>query len=107
MASRTLSDGLYKLCFPTTDLAISFVRLNILGYRVGIRAFEMMSWRAEAASKAPKREIRFLPALMVIHTQLWKAIFGKQADGIEKSVEKEDECEQLKFLINLFFDDGS
>lgn len=28
-------------------------------------------------------------------TQVWKACFGKPADGIEKSVEKEDECESI------------
>ena len=67
-------------------------RLNVLGYRVGIRIFELMSWRAESSTKAPKREIRFLPALMSIHTQFWRAVFGKPADGIEKSVENEDEC---------------
>ncbi|KZS90302.1 TRAPP I complex [Sistotremastrum niveocremeum HHB9708] len=66
-------------------------RLNILGYRVGTRTFELMSWRAEATSKAPKREIRFLPALMIIHTQLWRAVFGKPADALEKSVENDDE----------------
>jgi trafficking protein particle complex subunit 5 len=66
--------------------------LNILGYRVGIREFEMLSYRNESSSKQPKRETRFLPALMMIHTQLWKAVFGKPADAIEKSVEKEDEC---------------
>lgn len=49
-------------------------------------------WRAESSSKAPKREIRFLPALMSIHTQVWKAVFGKPADAIEKSVENADEC---------------
>ena len=52
-----------------------------------------MAWRAEAASKAPKREIRFLPALMLIHTQVWRAVFEKLADAIEKSVENEYECE--------------
>ncbi|KAF9015405.1 TRAPP complex subunit trs31 [Cyathus striatus] len=66
-------------------------RLNTLGYRVGTRVLELMSWRAEASSKTPKREIRFLPALMSIHTQLWKAVFGKPADAIEKSVENADE----------------
>jgi hypothetical protein len=53
---------------------------------------ELMVWRAESSSKAPKREIRFLPALMSIHTQVWKAVFGKPADAIEKSVENADEC---------------
>ncbi|EED81507.1 predicted protein [Postia placenta Mad-698-R] len=50
-----------------------------------------MTWRNEAASKAPKREIRFLPALMSIHTQVWRAVFGRPADAIEKSVENADE----------------
>ncbi|KAG1777362.1 NO signaling/Golgi transport ligand-binding domain-containing protein [Suillus clintonianus] len=66
-------------------------RLNTLGYRAGTRVLELMVWRAESSSKAPKREIRFLPALMSIHTQVWRAVFGRPADAIEKSVENEDE----------------
>ncbi|PAV21797.1 TRAPP complex subunit trs31 [Pyrrhoderma noxium] len=66
-------------------------RLNVLGYRIGTRVLELMVWRAEGQSKAPKREIRFLPALMSIHTQVWRAVFGKPADAIEKSVEHDDE----------------
>ncbi|KAK2461730.1 hypothetical protein APHAL10511_006193 [Amanita phalloides] len=66
-------------------------RLNTLGYRVGTRVLELIVWRAESSSKAPKREIRLLPALMYIHTQIWKAVFGKPADAIEKSVENADE----------------
>ncbi|KIK51247.1 hypothetical protein GYMLUDRAFT_101111 [Collybiopsis luxurians FD-317 M1] len=41
--------------------------------------------------RAPKREIRRLPALMAIHTQIWRAVFGRPADAIEKSVENVDE----------------
>lgn len=78
----------FKCTFPN----ISY-RLNVLGYRVGCRAFELASWRAESSSKNSKREIRFLPALMIIHTQLWRAVFGRPADAIERSVEKEDECQ--------------
>ncbi|RDB29171.1 Transport protein particle subunit trs31 [Hypsizygus marmoreus] len=66
-------------------------RLNTLGYRIGTRVLELMVWRSESSSKTPKREIRFLPALMSIHTQVWKAVFGKPADAIEKSVENADE----------------
>jgi hypothetical protein len=55
-----------------------------------------MAWRAESGSKAPKREVRFLPALVSIHTQVWKAVFGKPADAIEKSVSNEDECASLR-----------
>ena len=72
-----------------------YSRLNILGYRVGMRVLELMVWRVESSSKAPKREIRFLPALMSIHTQVWRAVFGRPADSIEKSVENQDECKLL------------
>ncbi|KAK0232824.1 NO signaling/Golgi transport ligand-binding domain-containing protein [Armillaria fumosa] len=70
-------------------------RLNTLGYRIGTRVLELMVWRAESSSKAPKREIRLLPSLMSIHTQVWRAVFGKPADAIEKSVENADECMPL------------
>ena len=76
-------------------ILLIYVRLSTLGYRIGTRVFELMSWRSEATSKAPKREIRFLPALMLIHTQVWRAVFAKPADAIEKSVENDDECELL------------
>lgn len=53
---------------------------------------ELLTWRTESITRAPKREIRFLPALRSIHAQVWRAVFGKQADAIEKSVENDDEC---------------
>ncbi|TFK57674.1 transporter particle subunit trs31 [Heliocybe sulcata] len=66
-------------------------RLNTLGYRIGTRVLELQVWRTESTSKAPKRETRFLQALMSIHTQVWRTCFGKAADGLEKSVENDDE----------------
>ncbi|KAJ4471395.1 TRAPP complex subunit trs31 [Lentinula edodes] len=66
-------------------------RLNTLGYRVGTRVLELTAYRAESSLKAPKREIRLLPALMAIHTQVWRAVYGRPADAIEKSVENVDE----------------
>ena len=70
------------------------LRLNTLGYRIGTRVLELMVWRTEGSSKAPKREIKLLSVLMMIHTQVWKAVFGKPADAIERSVENPDECAQ-------------
>lgn len=95
----TLSAGQsgYLLC--TMVVLNIFYSLNTLGYRLGTRVLELMVWRAESASKTPKREIRFLPALMSIHTNVWKAVFGKPADAIEKSVENEDECTNEYFLV--------
>lgn len=92
--ARSINDSLIDV----RDLS-----LNTLGYRIGTRVLELMAWRVESGSKAPKREVRFLPALMLIHTQVWKAVFGKQADAIEKSVSNEDECVSLDlcFIIGL------
>jgi hypothetical protein len=36
-----------------------------------------------------------IPALQFVHTQVYKYIFGKPADGLERSVEGEDECMSL------------
>lgn len=63
-----------------------------MGYRVGTRVLELLFWRNESTSKVPKREIRLLPILIMIQTQLWKAVFGKPADGLEKSSTNVDEC---------------
>lgn len=41
----------------------------------------------------PKREHRLIPILQFVHTQVYKYCFGKPADGLERSVEGEDECE--------------
>lgn len=62
-------------------------RLNDFGYRVGWRMHELIVWR----EKNPKREIRLLGVLYFVHTNVWKALFGKAADGLEKSTENEDE----------------
>lgn len=40
----------------------------------------------------PKREHRLIPILQFVHTQIFKYCFGKPADGLERSVEGEDEC---------------
>lgn len=60
-----------------------------------MRVSELLVWRTEGTSKAPKREIRLREALLFVHTQVWKAVFAKPADAVEKSVEKDDECEFL------------
>ncbi|KAG0260378.1 TRAPP subunit trs31 [Actinomortierella ambigua] len=62
-------------------------KLNELGYRVGIRALDLMVWR----DKNSKRETKVLGMLYFIHTTVWKNLFGKQADSLEKSTENDDE----------------
>jgi hypothetical protein len=95
MGLVTLSDGeyLFQPCINRVQIRETWsCRLNTIGYRVGLRVSELLAWRNEGSSKAPKREIRLRDTLLFVHTQVWKAVFGKPADGVEKSVEKDDEC---------------
>lgn len=56
-------------------------RLSELGVRVGIRALEMITHR----EKANKKEIKLVSMLQFLTTTVWKSLFGKVADGLEKN----------------------
>ena len=73
-------------------------RLNEMGYRVGQRALELIVWR----EKNSRRETRFLGILQFIHTVIWKTLFGKPADSLEKSREHDDECTFLSSTPDLY-----
>ncbi|KAJ1978635.1 protein particle complex subunit [Dimargaris verticillata] len=62
-------------------------KLNELGFGVGVRLLELTMWR----EKTIRREIRVLNILYFVHNVIWKALFGKQADALEKSTDNEDE----------------
>ncbi|KAH8090695.1 NO signaling/Golgi transport ligand-binding domain-containing protein [Filobasidium floriforme] len=68
-------------------------RLSTLGREAGIRIISLHLLRAAQTSnnKDPKKEYRLIPALQFIHTQVYRYCFGKAADGLEKSVEGDDE----------------
>lgn len=68
-------------------------RLSTLGHAAGIRIISLLLLRnAQAAGiKDPKREHRLIPILQFIHTQVYRYCFGRPADGLERSVEGEDE----------------
>lgn len=80
-------------------------RLSLFGYRVGQRVLPLLYQRLEFPiapsqssatsnyNRTPKREVRLLAVLLWLHTQLWKALFGRAADSLERSTEKSDECE--------------
>lgn len=57
-------------------------RLSDVGYPVGVRLLELISWR----DKPGKREVKIVGILSLISKELWKALFGKQADSLEKSI---------------------
>ncbi|ADV20488.1 BET3 family protein [Cryptococcus gattii E566] len=68
-------------------------RLSSLGYDAGQRILPLLLLRNIHASgiKEPKREHRLIPILQFIHTQVYRYCFGKAADGLERSVEEENE----------------
>lgn len=66
-----------------------YLRLNQLGYRIGQRTLELLTLRD---GKAAKRETKILGVLQFINTSVWRTLFGKTADGLEKSRDSEYEC---------------
>ncbi|KAA8912880.1 NO signaling/Golgi transport ligand-binding domain-containing protein [Sphaerosporella brunnea] len=63
-------------------------KLNIQGYAIGQRLFELLLYRE---GRSAKRETRLLGILQFIAQTLYRHLFGKSADGLEKSREHEDE----------------
>jgi len=74
-----------------------------MGYRVGQRLLELIVWR----EKNSRRETRILGILQFIHTVVWKTLFGKPADSLEKSTEHDDECTIPRPCIKLTSRHGS
>ena len=66
-------------------------RLEEAGRGVGHRVLELVSYR----ERAGKRETRIIPMLQFVTGAAWKALFGKSADGLEKSTQSKSE-----YMIN-------
>ena len=62
------------------------------GYGIGVRMSELCFFR----EKNGKREIKVVGILSYIKDNIWKTMFGKPADSLERATDKQDEC-------NLFF----
>ncbi|GAA6011216.1 hypothetical protein JCM11491_006760 [Sporobolomyces phaffii] len=75
-------------------------RLSILGYRVGTRLVELLPLRdslyphTSALSRTPpppSRTLRLLPVLTYVHSNVYRYLFGKPADSLERSTENAGE----------------
>ncbi|KAK4057122.1 Trafficking protein particle complex subunit 31 [Microbotryomycetes sp. JL221] len=73
-------------------------RLNILGYRVGARLVELLPLRdymypisTLRSPPPPTRTLRLLPVLTYVHSTLYRFLFGRPADSLEKSTDNPDE----------------
>ena len=62
-------------------------KLSSLGYPIGEKVLELCSVR----EKNFKKETKIVNMLQFIHNNVWKMLFGKQADGLQKSTDDEDE----------------
>jgi len=62
-------------------------RLCAAGRRVGVSAAELVAHR----DRGGKRETRIVGALTFVHTYMWRSLFGRAADALEKGVENDDE----------------
>ncbi|KAJ3036162.1 TRAPP subunit trs31 [Rhizophlyctis rosea] len=73
-------------------------RLSDFGYRVGIRMLELTVFR----ERNSRRDTRVLNVLSFIHTTVWKTLFGKPADSLEKGTENDDECKGVWEWVPFF-----
>ncbi|CAM8899023.1 unnamed protein product [Rhodiola kirilowii] len=75
-------------------------RLEDAGYAVGARTLELLCHR----EKGNRRETRLLGILSFVHSTVWKVLFGKVADSLEKGTEHEDEymISEKELLVNRF-----
>lgn len=75
-------------------------KLSSFGYTIGEKVLELCSLR----DKAFKRELKIVNMLQFVHNNVWKMIFNKQADGLQKSTDDPDEYRIIENtpLINKF-----
>ena len=74
----------YNRISSIDDLSL---RLEELGFGVGQRLIELISCR----DRVIKRETRIVGILQYITTTIWKQVFNKNADTLERAMEDEDE----------------
>ena len=62
-------------------------KLEGVGHTIGLRVLELLIHR----EKASRRETRLIGALQFVSSVVWKSLFGKAADSLERSTENADE----------------
>ncbi|EXB82156.1 hypothetical protein L484_005440 [Morus notabilis] len=81
-------------------------RLEDAGYAVGARVLELLCHRIRMLLilQGNRRETRLLGILSFVHSTVWKVLFGKVADSLEKGTEHEDEymISEKELLVNRF-----
>ncbi len=84
--------------FSTNELE---KRLSSTSKSVGEKLLELLCYRQSFhSSGGPKREKNLIALLQWIHNFVWKYLLNKQADGLEKSVENDNECKHMDIHIH-------
>lgn len=72
-------------------------RLNVQGYPLGLKLLDLLLYRSPtpfSSTSAAANNLRptsILPLLQFISTTLWKQLFGRPADALERSQDNKDE----------------
>ena len=66
-----------------------FISLTENGYGIGLRVIEYVGSR----EKSVRRETRIVDMLQYLCNTIWKHLFNKTADNLQRSTENEDECQ--------------
>ena len=72
------------------------LRLSSYGRFVGVRLIDLIVLR----EKGYKRETKLLSMLMFIKSTVWKSLFGKEAEKLERS--NDDPC-KCRITVKIFF----
>lgn len=71
--------------------------MNVQGYPLGLKLLDLLLYRSPVpfssgtAAAQNLRPTRILPLLQFISTTLWRQLFGRPADALERSSENKDE----------------
>lgn len=60
---------------------------------------ELLSHR----EKNDKKETRLIALLQFVHSTVWRALFGKPGDGLERSKQSADECKRARIRRRVCF----
>ena len=90
-------------------------QLHDLGIPIGQQVLELAAYREKAMPnnnnicQYGRRETKVVNVLHFINNQIWKILFGRTADGIEQSIDDEDEYRIIDTcpVTNAFISSGS
>jgi hypothetical protein len=105
---QTRGEFIFKHIYYICILLLSvFCRLEDVGYGIGMRVLELLVHR----DKANRKETNLIAMLQFVTTSVWRSLFGKVADGLEKADKSEDTCasarrDQTAFTDSLCFQES-